>query len=125
MLLALTVLLTSLDPARADTACPVPLRIPFEVEKVIPRSRLGFTEGLTFLEGRLLESSGYAYKRGKPDGVSTVNAIDLGTGQVSEVAQTPGNAFGEGLQALNGRILPTMMNVFHRQPRSKNVWAVN
>jgi glutamine cyclotransferase len=79
-----------------QSACPSVQALPLSVVSVTLRSALGFTEGLIWRqegssEASLLESTGSI---GQP---STLNRIDIATGEVTELARTPKNAFGEGL----------------------------
>jgi glutaminyl-peptide cyclotransferase len=84
--------------ALAQTACPVPRPMRFEVTGEVKRSALALTQGLEFHKGALYESSGNIV------GTSRVQRIDPASGKVTTL-QDGGNAyFGEGLTIFNDRI---------------------
>jgi glutaminyl-peptide cyclotransferase len=77
--------------------CPRPVRLRFEVIDKITRSEAGFTQGLVWHDGKLLESTGAIGGRSginviAPDGTVT-NLIDHGV-----------RVFGEGLTVLHDEI---------------------
>jgi glutamine cyclotransferase len=77
--------------AQGRLPCPTPQdRTPVLVS-VLTRSQPGFTEGLLWHDGNLVESTG-AYH-----GTSMINQINPGTGAVSPLLTTPNDSFGEGL----------------------------
>ena len=85
--------------ALAQSSCPVPKPMRFEVTNQVKRSTLAFTQGLEFDKvGILYESSGNVV------GTSRVQRIDPATGKVTTL-QDGGNAyFGEGLTLFNDRV---------------------
>jgi len=96
-LLCPVLLFVSLCPALA-ARCPAPQSLAFVVERKLPRSAPGFTEGLEVHDGALWESTGDVF------GNSGIDRIDLRTGQVQSLLDAGKNYFGEGLTALDGRI---------------------
>ncbi|GHF93029.1 glutamine cyclotransferase [Deinococcus piscis] len=69
-----------------------------EVLKRFPHDPAAFTQGLQWVEGRLLESTGQV-------GESGVRWVDPSTGQIEAQAPTPSpQAFGEGATFLNGQV---------------------
>jgi glutaminyl-peptide cyclotransferase len=77
--------------------CPSPEKLAFEVTGRIGRDHVGFTQGLEFENGRLLESTG-AYS-----GSTNLNLIDQ-SGQVTRLANHGTKVFGEGLTILGGEV---------------------
>jgi glutamine cyclotransferase len=69
----------------------------YAVLRTWPHDRAAFTQGLFFLGEDLIESTGQF-------GASTLLRVDWRTGQVRQRIDVPGNYFGEGAVALNGRI---------------------
>ncbi|WP_261664502.1 glutaminyl-peptide cyclotransferase [Deinococcus sp. Marseille-Q6407] len=88
---------TAASPATAaTTAAPAALKA--NVVRRWPHDTAAFTEGLQYVEGRFLESTGQV-------GQSGVRWVDPKTGRVLEQAATPTpGAFGEGVTFLNGRV---------------------
>src|SRR5206468_3531010 len=79
---------------------PLPSGVPtysYEVVHVYPHDTNAFTQGLVFLDGALLESTGLY-------GHSTLRKVDLKTGQVLKQVEIPAQYFAEGLAVLNGKI---------------------
>src|SRR4051794_37959414 len=76
----------------AECARPTPLR--FEVQGKIVRSRVGFTQGLEWRDGKLFESTGAI------GGHSGLNVI-APDGTVTNVSDAGTKFFGEGLTVLN------------------------
>ena len=68
----------------------------YEVLHVWPHERSAFTQGLVFLDGKLLESTGL-------NGQSTLRRVDLKTGRVAQQVTVPAEYFAEGLAVLGGR----------------------
>jgi glutamine cyclotransferase len=71
-------------------------RYTYEVVKTFPHDRMAFTQGLVFLDGKLLESTGL-------NGHSTLREVDLLSGQVLRQATVPERYFAEGLAVLDGK----------------------
>jgi glutamine cyclotransferase len=61
-----------------------------------PHDRGAFTEGLLFLNGKLLESTGMK-------GESSLREVELTNGQVIRQFDLPAASFGEGLAVLDGK----------------------
>jgi glutaminyl-peptide cyclotransferase len=62
-----------------------------------PHDRGAFTQGLVYLDGTLLESTGL-------NGQSTLRRVDLKTGKVLKQVEVPSQYFAEGLALLNGKL---------------------
>jgi glutamine cyclotransferase len=69
----------------------------YEVINAWPHDRGAFTQGLVFLDGALLESTGL-------NGQSSLRRVELKTGNVLQRAEVPAQYFAEGLAVLNGRL---------------------
>lgn len=69
----------------------------YEVVHVYPHDTQAFTQGLIFLDGKLLESTGQ-------EGRSTLRAVDLDSGQVVKKVDVPSQYFAEGMTVLNGKV---------------------
>ena len=69
----------------------------YEVVHVYPHDSEAFTQGLIFLDGKLLESTGQ-------EGRSTLRTVDLESGQVVKKVDVPAKYFAEGMTVLNGKI---------------------
>lgn len=69
----------------------------FEVVRTFPHDPGAFTQGLTYHDGDLLESTG-RYP-------STVRRVQLETGSVKQVRELDLSYFGEGLTEIDGRIV--------------------
>lgn len=69
----------------------------YEVVHVWPHDRGAFTQGLVFLEGGLIESTGLY-------GRSSLRKVDLETGRVLKQIALPAQYFAEGLAELGGKI---------------------
>ena len=94
-LLAASAVLTVSPALAAECARPATLR--FEVQGKIVRSHIGFTQGLEWRDGKLLESTGAI------GGHSGLNII-APDGTVTNVSDSGTKFFGEGLTALNDEI---------------------
>jgi len=70
----------------------------YEVVKVYPHDTNAFTEGLVFENGMLYEGTGLY-------GESTLQKIELKTGNVTQSHSLPDSFFGEGITILNDRII--------------------
>jgi glutaminyl-peptide cyclotransferase len=69
----------------------------YDVVHVWPHDRGAFTQGLVFLDGVLLESTGLY-------GQSSLRRVDLETGKVLKTITVPSQYFAEGLAALDGKL---------------------
>jgi glutamine cyclotransferase len=69
----------------------------YEVVHVYPHDTEAFTQGLIFLDGKLLESTG-------EEGRSTLRTVDLDSGQVIKKVDVAPQYFAEGMTVLNGKI---------------------
>jgi len=96
---ALAVLLVAV-PAQAQEAqvCNDPGLMRFEPISKIVRSRVGFTQGLEFHDGKLYESTGSV------GGTTQLNVIAL-DGKVTTLADRGPRVFGEGLTIVNDEIV--------------------
>lgn len=81
---------------------PAPSNISFQVINEFPHDTLAFTEGFTFYNGRLFESTG------APDAPHNngtwIGEINLGTGKVDKKIEMGKTYFGEGIVFLNDRL---------------------
>ena len=71
-------------------------RYSHEIVNTFPHDRAAFTQGLVFLEGNLLESTGL-------NGRSSLREVNLLSGQVLRQVPVPDRYFAEGLAILNGK----------------------
>ena len=69
----------------------------YEIVNTFPHDRTAFTEGLVFLNGNLIESTGL-------NGHSTLREVDLQSGKVLRQILVPDRYFGEGAAALEGHV---------------------
>jgi len=69
----------------------------YEVVNVYPHDPNAFTQGLSFRDGKLLESTGQ-------EGESTLRSVDLESGQVLRKVDVADQYFAEGMTVLNGKI---------------------
>jgi len=82
-------------PAAAP-AVPVPV-YSYKIIHSWPHDRSAFTEGLTYVNDALLESTGL-------NGSSSLRRVDLTTGRVLQKLDLPAEIFGEGMTVLGDRI---------------------
>ena len=75
---------------------PVPAYT-YEVVNSWPHDRAAFTEGLVYLKGILIESTGL-------NGQSTVRKVELQSGRVLQQIKMSPEYFGEGMTVLGGKI---------------------
>lgn len=73
-----------------SAVCLVPEKLDFQVISKIERSSVGFTQGLIYRNGTLLESVGVY-------GESGLNQIKIPSGAVKSLYKNPKKVFGEGL----------------------------
>jgi glutaminyl-peptide cyclotransferase len=71
-------------------------RYSYEIVNTFPHDRKAFTQGLVFLNGKLLESTGL-------NGQSTLREDDLATGRMLRKAPVAERYFAEGLAVLGGK----------------------
>jgi glutaminyl-peptide cyclotransferase len=83
------------SPSAADPAA-VPIYT-YEIVHVWPHDPKAFTEGLSWLNGGLLESTGL-------EGASDLRKVDLATGLVRQRAKLPPRYFGEGSVVIGDKI---------------------
>lgn len=83
-------------PAAAADPAAVPVST-YEIVHVWPHDPRAFTEGLSWLNGGLLESTGL-------EGASDLRKVDLATGRVRQRVKLPPQYFGEGSVALGGKV---------------------
>ncbi|MDO9200169.1 MAG: glutaminyl-peptide cyclotransferase [Hydrogenophaga sp.] len=95
-LLLLTPAAAAAQTAAPPAATPVPV-YGFEVVRTYPHDRRAFTQGLTFHDGELLESTG-RYP-------STVRRVRLEDGVVLQSRELDDVYFGEGLTEIDGRVV--------------------
>ncbi len=86
-------------PAQSTTSTtksnPAPAQVyTYEVIKTWPHDRRAFTQGLVFVDGQLLESTGLTNE-------SSLRRVDLVTGMVIKQVELPAQYFAEGLAVLN------------------------
>lgn len=93
--LALLLALLAAPVAAAQDAAPVPV-YGYEVVRVWPHDRTAFTQGLVWLDGELLESTGRH--------PSTVRRVRLEDGVVLRRRTLEPGLFGEGLTEIGGRV---------------------
>lgn len=82
------------SPALPKNELPV---FTYEVANAWPHQRKAFTQGLVFLDGALLESTGLK-------GQSSLRRVDLQTGNVLQRAEVAPEYFAEGLAAVGGKL---------------------
>ena len=89
--------------ARSDSAAPAaPAQAAvaastYEVVHAYPHDPNAFTQGLVFLNGEFLESTGL-------NGQSTLRRVELTTGRVLQQVRVPAEYFAEGMTVLGGKI---------------------
>ena len=71
-------------------------RYSYEIVNSFPHDTTAFTQGLVFLDGKLIESTGL-------NGHSTLREVDLASGRVLRQVPVPGVYFAEGLAVLDGK----------------------
>jgi glutamine cyclotransferase len=68
----------------------------YEVVNTFPHDKTAFTQGLVFLDGKLIESTGLK-------GHSSLREVDLASGRVLRQVVVPDRYFAEGLAVLGGK----------------------
>ena len=69
----------------------------YDIINTWPHDRGAFTQGLVYLDGALLESTGLY-------GQSSLRTVELATGKVLKEVDVPAQYFAEGLAELNGKL---------------------
>ncbi|HEX6044492.1 MAG TPA: glutaminyl-peptide cyclotransferase [Pyrinomonadaceae bacterium] len=69
----------------------------YQVVNIWPHDPSAFTQGLVFLDGKMLESTGQ-------EGRSTLRSVELETGKVLKKVAVPEPYFAEGLALLNNKL---------------------
>lgn len=72
-------------------------RYGYEIVATYPHDRTAFTQGLVFLKGILLESTGLY-------GHSTLRKVDLATGKIRDLAAINAELFAEGITVLDDKV---------------------
>src|SRR5215217_7969692 len=89
----------STDDTSSVSSVPAPLNISFQVINQFPHDTSAFTEGFTFYQGKLYESTG------SPDAPSNsgtwIAEVDLKTGKVDKKVDLGKTYFGEGIVFFN------------------------
>jgi glutamine cyclotransferase len=80
-----------------DPAPPVVSNLGYKIVNIWPHDSGAFTQGLVFLDGKMLESTGQ-------EGRSSLRSVDLETGKVLKKVDVPVPYFAEGLALLNNKI---------------------
>lgn len=80
-----------------STAPATPVAYTFEVVRSYPHDRDAFTQGLVYLNGEWLESTGL-------NGKSTLRRVEFETGRVLKQVRVPEEYFAEGMAVLDGKI---------------------
>jgi glutamine cyclotransferase len=71
-------------------------RYSYEIVNTFPHDRSAFTQGLVYLDGKLIESTGL-------NGHSTLREVELQSGRVLRQVVVPERYFAEGLAVLGGK----------------------
>ena len=90
------------DDSGANSSIPAPVNISFQVVNQFPHDTLAFTEGFTFYQGKLYESTG------SPDvpvnSGTWIGEVDLKTGKVDKKVDLGKTYFGEGIVFFNDKV---------------------
>jgi glutaminyl-peptide cyclotransferase len=86
------------EAAASSSAAKPVSRLRAEIVAVYPHDAAAYTQGLLFHRGALYESTGIY-------GESTVRRIALATGKAEQEVELPGSYFGEGLAAVDSRLI--------------------
>lgn len=79
----------------AETAAPV--NYGYEIVNIYPHDAGAFTQGLSFVDGKLYEGTGQ-------EGRSSLREVELESGHVLKKVDVPEPYFGEGIALLNGKV---------------------
>lgn len=82
------------DPVAENAA---PAKFSYQIVNIWPHDPNAFTQGLVFLDGKLLESTGQ-------QGQSSLRSVELQTGKVLKKVDVPIPYFAEGIALLNNKI---------------------
>ena len=82
----------------ASSAHAAPPVYGFVVKNTYPHDPQAFTQGLSYRDGYLYESTGQI-------GHSTIRKVDIKTGKVVQKADLPANVFGEGSTAVGNTLV--------------------
>jgi glutamine cyclotransferase len=85
-------------PKQPDTPKSSLPQYTYSIVNTYPHDTKAFTEGLTYVDGQLYESTG-GY------GSSTLRKVDLETGNIVEEVTLPNQFFGEGIAVVNNTII--------------------
>jgi len=88
---------TDSQPATNNNAIPAPANLNYTVLNIYPHDVSSFTEGLIWLNGSLLESTG-------EKGTSYLLKVNLQTGKAEKKVKLGDQYFGEGIAVLNNKI---------------------
>ncbi len=72
-------------------------RFSYQIVNIFPHDSNAFTQGLVFLDGKLIESTGQ-------EGRSTLRSVELQTGKVLKRVDVPLPYFAEGVALLNNKL---------------------
>lgn len=85
-----------------DTGVPAPVSLAFQVINQFPHDTSAFTEGFTFYNGKLYESTGAP---AEPSNSGTwIASIDLSTGKYDKKVDLGNKWFGEGITFLDDKV---------------------
>ena len=87
---------TNTTPTNTAENAVVP-KLGYEVVNTWPHDTKAFTQGLVFLDGKLIESTGQ-------EGMSTLRSVELQSGKVLKKVDVPEPYFAEGIALLNNKI---------------------
>ena len=87
---------TNAVPTNSAENAVVP-RYGYQIVNIWPHDPNAFTQGLVFVDGKLLESTGQ-------EGRSSLRNVELQTGKILKKVDVPEPYFAEGLAALNNKI---------------------
>lgn len=83
--------------AVATEPTPTPKAYGYQIVNAFPHDRAAFTQGLVFLDGALLETTGLT-------GQSSLRRVELATGRVLQRVELPTQYFGEGMTVIGQKI---------------------
>lgn len=87
---------TNTAPTNTAETAVVP-KLGYEVVNSWPHDTNAFTQGLVFLDGKLIESTGQ-------QGMSSLRSVEIQTGKVLKKVDVPEPYFAEGIALLNNKI---------------------
>jgi glutaminyl-peptide cyclotransferase len=90
------------DDQPSNSSVPTPINLSFQIANELPHDTSAFTEGFTFYQGKLYESTG------SPDSPSNsgswIGEVDLKTGKVTKKVDLGRSYFGEGIAFFNDKV---------------------